>query len=142
MPMPIPMPMPICSYRNFQMAVSKFRNPWILSVSYGKDGVSSRDEKFVWFSILFNAYQAFWQDFQFQQDKPYLAFACSKAAIKTTRYEICRNWNWKLKLKNKYTETTLSNGVLCLYCYLWTYFLLSSVFFNVDFEDENDEWGC
>ena len=50
---------------------------------YEKEGVSSRDEKFVWFSIFFNSYQAFWQDFQSQQDKSYLAFTCPKATIKT-----------------------------------------------------------
>ena len=50
------------------------------------------------------------RDFQLQQDKPYLAFTCPKATIKTlrTRSEICL----KLKFKNKCTETTLPNRVL------------------------------
>ena len=83
MPTPMPMPIPICQYRDFEVAVF-----WILSVQYGKEGVSSRDGKFVWFSIFFNAYQAFWRDFQSEQDKPYLSFICSKATIKTLEQDM------------------------------------------------------
>ena len=113
----------------------------VFFILYGKEGVSSRDGQFVWFSIFFNAYQAFWCGFQSQQDKPYLAFICMfKGNNKNirTRHEICL----KLKLKNKYTETTLSNGVLMSLLLLWTYLLLSSSVFIVDFEHLNDAREC
>ena len=74
-----------CQYRYANSEISKWPFPWILSVSYGKEGVSSKDRKFVW-----NTCQAFWRDFQSQQGKPYLAFASSKATIKTLEQKI---WN-------------------------------------------------
>ena len=39
---------------------------------------------------------------------------------------------------SKYTETTFYMVLCCLYCYLATYFLLSSTVFIVDFEHLND----
>ena len=79
----MPMPIPICQYRDFEVVIS------LDFVSFvWKEGVSSRDGKFVWFSIFFNAYQAFWRDFQSQQDKPYLTFTCSKATVKTLEQDI------------------------------------------------------
>ena len=55
-----------------------------------------------------------------------------------TRYETCL----KLNLKNKYTRTNCQTVFCCFYCYLWTYFLLGSSIFFVDFEHLNDEWKC
>ena len=53
-----------------------------------------------------------------------------------TRYETCL----KLKLKNKYTKTTLSNSVLLSLLLSLNVFLLSSSVFIVDFEHLNDGW--
>ena len=55
-----------------------------------------------------------------------------------TRYEICL----KLKLKNKYTKTTLSNGVMLSLLLSLNVFLLSCSVFIVDFEHLNDGWEC
>ena len=118
------MPIPICPYRDFQMAVS------LNFVRFVWKGINSKDEKFVWFSVLFNAYQAFWRDFQLQQDKPYLAFTCSKATIKTLEQDI------------NTPKQHCQKVFCCLYCYLWTYFLLSSSVFIVDFEHLNDGRQC
>ena len=52
-----------------------------------------------------------------------------------TRYETCL----KLKLKNKYSGTALSNDVLL---YLLLNFLHSCSIFNVDFEHLNDGREC
>ena len=83
MPISMPMPMSICPYQNFQMAVSLDFVSFVWKIR-----VSSRDEKFVWFSILFNVYQAFWRDYQLEQDKPYLALTCSKATMKTSEQDM------------------------------------------------------
>ena len=47
----------------------------------------------------------------------------------------------KLKLKNKYTKLTLSNGVLRSLL-LRTFFLFGSSVFTVDFKHLNDKWEC
>ena len=69
MPIPMTMTIPMCQYQDFEVALSMDFVSFVW--------------KTVWFSILFNAYQAFWRDFQSQQDKPCLTFTYSKAAIKT-----------------------------------------------------------
>ena len=53
-----------------------------------------------------------------------------------TRLETCL----KLELKNKYTETTLSNGVLLSLLLSLNVFLPSFSFFIDDFEHLNDGW--
>ena len=83
MPISMPMPMSICPYQNFQMAVSLDFVGFVWKIR-----VSSRDEKFVWFSILFNVYQAFWRDYQLEQEKPYLALTCSNATMKTSEQDM------------------------------------------------------
>ena len=120
----MPIPLLRCPCWDFQIVIR--------SVSYGKDGVCCRDEN-VWFSILLDAHQAFWRDIQLQQVKPYLTFIGSKPTIITLEQDI--KTCLKLKLKNKSTRTTLSNGVLlswvltlnvfltwiyCFYCWFWT----------------------
>ena len=55
-----------------------------------------------------------------------------------TRYETCL----KLKLKNKYTRTTLPNGVLLSLLLTFNVFLLGSSVFIVDFKHLNDGWEC
>ena len=132
---PMPMPISICLYRHLQVAVS------LDFVSFvWKKRVSSRDEKFVRFSILFDAYQAFWRDFQSQRDKPYLPFTCSKATIKTLEQAVKHVWCWNLKINapKQHCQTVFC----CLYCFLWTYFLLSSSVFIVDFKHLNDGREC
>ena len=61
-----------CQCRYAHTEISKRPFAWIFSVSRGKERVSSRDEKFVWFFIFSNAYslmyiRSFWWDFQSQQ---------------------------------------------------------------------------
>ena len=45
-----------CQCRYDHTDISKRPFPSIFSVSYGKEGVSSKDEKLVWFFIFFNTY--------------------------------------------------------------------------------------
>ena len=90
--MPIPILMQVCGCRDFQMTVylGFFSFVW-------KEGACCRDENIVWFFILFNAYQAFWRDFQLQKDKRYLEFTCSKLTIKTVEQDTKHVWSWNLK---------------------------------------------
>ena len=55
-----------------------------------------------------------------------------------TRYETFL----KLKLKNKHTRTTLSNGVLLSLLLTFNVFLPGSSVFIVDFKHLNDGWKC
>ena len=55
-----------------------------------------------------------------------------------TRYETCL----KLKLKNKYTGTTFSNGVLLSLLLTFNVFLPGSSAFIVEFKHLNDVWEC
>ena len=106
----------------------KWLFPWILSVSYGKEGVCCRDENIVRSSILFNAYSPFdlISNYNMTNLGTYMLEVDNRNT--RTRCETCL----KLKLKNKFTRTTLSNGVLlslllilnafltCFYCWPWT----------------------
>ena len=112
-----------CQYRYVNTEISKWPFPWILSVSYGKEEVSSGDGKLVWFSTLFNAYQAFRRDFQLQQDRLYLAFTCSKATIKTLEQDMKHVWSWNLTINTP--KQHFQTVFCCLCCYLWTHFILS-----------------
>ena len=99
-----------CKYRYTHIKISKWPFPWILSVWYGQEGVSSKDEKFVWYDFSCSLMHiGFWQDVQSHRTT-LLGIYMFKGNNKNIRtiYETCL----KLKLKNKYSETTLSNGVL------------------------------
>ena len=102
---PMPMPISICLYRHLQVAVS------LDFVSFvWKKRVSSRDEKFVRFSILFDAISGLLTRFPITARQTLLAIYMFKGNNKNIRTS-CKTC-LMLKLKNKCTETTLSNGVL------------------------------
>ena len=124
-----------CQYRYAHTRISKWPFPYILSVSYAKEGVTSRDQKFVWFSIFFNAYQAFWRDFHVKGNNKKIR----------TRYETCLKLKLKKQIHGNIVIRTKQHcqTVFCfLYCYLWKYFLLSSSVFIADFEHLNDGREC